>query len=106
MYILYISYIFVKNIVIMSTMTSSGNVSHRKLIDIPENVFGALTIKAAAMGTNLKKLIEDILIREVNDMEDAEIYKYLASTRPEGKVMLTDSEQEAFERKMGIGKYR
>lgn len=53
-----------------------------------------------------KKLIEDILIREANDMDDAEVYKYLASTRPEGKIMLLDAEQDEFERKMGIGKYR
>lgn len=53
-----------------------------------------------------KKLIEDILIREANDMDDAEVYKYLASTRPEGKIMLSDAEQDEFERKMGIGKYR
>lgn len=85
---------------------SAGNVSHRKLIDIPEDVFSTLSIRAAAMGTSLKKLIEDILVREANDMEDAEVYKYLLSTRPEGKVMLSDAEQDEFERKMGIGKHR
>lgn len=90
----------------MRTAVTTSNISRRKLIDIPENVFNTLNIKAAAMGTNLKNLIEDILIKEAEDMEDAEVYKYLASTRPEGKVMLSASEQEDFERKMGIGKYR
>ncbi len=71
--------------------------THRKLIDIPENVFQALSIKAAAMGTNLKKYIEELLVREMEDMEDAEIYKYLAATRPEGKVMLSKDEQADFE---------
>lgn len=90
----------------MNTATPVSNVSHRKLIDIPEEVFRTLTIKAATMGTSLKKLIEDILIREAEDMDDAEIYKYLVATRPNGKVMLTETEQEEFERKMGLGKYR
>lgn len=71
--------------------------THRKLIDIPENVFQALSIKAAAMGTNLKKYIEELLVREMEDMEDAEIYKYLVATRPEGKVMLSKDEQADFE---------
>lgn len=80
--------------------------TRRKLIDIPENVFQALSIKAAAMGTNLKKYIEELLVREMEDMEDAEVYKYLVSTRPEGKIMLSESEQDKFERKMGLGKYK
>ena len=58
--------------------------SHRKLIDIPGNVF---------QGT-----IEDMLVREMEDMDDAEIYKYLVSTRPEGKVMLNAQEKEDFEK--------
>lgn len=90
----------------MNTPLSTNIPSHRKLIDIPEDVFHSLTIKAAAMGTSLKKLIEEILIREAEDMDDAEIYKYLASTRPDGKVMLNEKEQDEFERRMGLGKYR
>lgn len=58
------------------------------------------------MGTSLKKLIEDILIREAEDMDDAEVYKYLVARHPDGKVMLSESEQDEFERKMGLGKYR
>ena len=78
--------------------TSSLNIpTHRKLIDIPENVFQALSIRAAAMGTNLKKYIEGLLVREMEDMEDAQIYKYLVSTRPGGKVMLNEQEQAEFE---------
>ena len=91
----------------MNTTTASvDNPSHRKLIDIPENVFRTLTIKAAAMGTSLKKLIEEILIREAEEMDDAEVYRYLVSSRPEGKLMISEIEQDAFERKMGLGKYR
>lgn len=85
---------------------SQSKSSHRKLIDIPEDVFKALSLKATAMGMNLKKYIEHLLVQEAEEMEDAEVYKYLAATRPEGKVMLSESEQDEFERKMGIGKYR
>lgn len=90
----------------METATSIRKKPHRKLIDIPEDVFSTLNIRAAAMGTSLKKLIEGILIREANDMEDAEVYRYLVATRPEGKKMLSPSEQDEFERRMGIGRHR
>ena len=71
--------------------------TRRKLIDIPEDVFQTLNLKATAMGTNLKKFIEDLLIRESEDMDDAELYKYLVATRPEGKVMLNADEKKDFE---------
>ena len=59
----------------MSTISANpAQPSHRKLIDIPEDVFRALTLKAAAMGINLKKYIEQLLIEEANGMEDAELY--------------------------------
>lgn len=90
----------------MNSTYTAGINTHRKLIDIPDNVFSALNIRAAAMGTSLKKLIEDILVREVDEMDDAIIYKYLVATKPEGKVMLSDKEQEEFEKTMGIGKFR
>ena len=89
----------------MATQTLKPQV-HRTLIDIPDEVFKTLNIKAAAMGTNLKKLIEDIISQEASDMEDAEVYRYLVSTRPEGQEVLSEQEQEDFERLMGIGKYR
>lgn len=90
----------------MNTITSSSAISHRKLIDIPEDTFRVLSIKAAAMGTNLKKLIEEIIIREAEELDDAAVYNYLVSTRPEGKKILNLSEQDEFERRMGLGKYR
>lgn len=105
MSISHICYIFAKNLH-MKTTVSAGTPSYRKFIDIPEDAFRTLTVKAATMGISLKKLIEDILIREAEDMDDAEVYKYLVSTRPEGKAMLSESEQDEFERKMGIGQYR
>lgn len=91
----------------MGTVSTANNSQlHRKLIDIPEDVFSILNMKAAAMGMNLKKYIEQLLIDEANDMDDAELYRYLVLTRPEGKMMLDAEEQEDFERRHGIGKYR
>ena len=89
----------------MATQTIKSQV-HRKLIDIPDDVFKTLNLKVAAMDTNLKRLIEDMVIQEASDMEDTEVYRYLVSTRPEGQEMLSEPEQNDFERRMGIGKYR
>ena len=86
-----------KNYNDMDSTSTARIATRRKLIDIPENVFQALSIKAAAMGTNLKKYIEALLIREMEDMEDAEVYKYLVANRPEGKIMLDENEQADFE---------
>ena len=85
----------------MNTITAAGP-SHRKLIDIPADVFNTLSVKAAAMGLNLKKYIENLLIEEANGMDDADLYRYLVSTRPEGKEMIAAEEQAAFERRHGI----
>lgn len=73
------------------------NKPHRKLIDIPEDVFAILSLKATAMGLNLKNYIEQLLIDEANEMDDADLYRYLVSSRPEGKVMLNEQEKADFE---------
>lgn len=79
---------------ISATHTQS---SRRKLIDIPEDVFRALSVKAAATGLNLKKYIEQLLIEVANEPSDADIYRYLSETRPEGKIMLNQNEKANFE---------
>lgn len=82
----------------MNTISATtSRSSHRKLIDIPEDVFRALSIKAAAMGLNLKKYIEQLLVEEANEPDDATLYQYLSETRPEGKIMLNHSEKADFE---------
>ena len=58
--------------------------TRKKLIDIPENVFRNLSIKAAANGTNLKKYIENLLVKDATDIDDNKIYAYLSNTIPEG----------------------
>lgn len=80
----------------MNTPTTAAVPMHRKLIDIPEDVFQALSIRAAAVGTNLKKYIEQLLVREMEDMDDAEVYRYLVKTRPEGKVIVSEQEKDEF----------
>lgn len=87
----------------MNTCSTTGHPgSRRKLIDIPADVFGILSVKAASLGMNLKNYIEQLLIQEANEMEDADLYRYLVSTRPEGKIMLSKEEQEDFERSYGL----
>lgn len=89
-----------------TTTITKSQPSHRKLIDIPEDVFRTLNLKAAALGINLKKYIEQLLVEEANEMDDAEIYRYLVATRPEGKVMVNEQEKDDFMRRHGIGKHR
>lgn len=89
-----------------SVQSKSQQPSHRKLIDIPEDVFRTLSVKAAAMGLNLKKYIEQLLVEEAAEMDDAEVYRYLVSTRPEGQVMISEDEKDDFMRRHGIGQYR
>lgn len=79
---------------------------HRKLIDIPEDIFSVLSMKATSMGMNLKKYIEHILAIEAEEMDDAEVYKYLVAKRPEGKVMLNTSEKDDFMKRHKLGQYR
>ena len=96
-----------ENFTIMNTATATHpQHSHRKLIDIPEDVFRTLNLKATAMGINLKKYIEQLLVEEANEMDDAEIYRYLVATRPEGQVMVSEQEKDDFMRRHGIGQYR
>lgn len=90
----------------MNTTTVTPRSTRRKLIDIPEDVFRTLNLKAAALGINLKKYIEQLLVEEANEMDDAEIYRYLVSSRPQGKVMVNEQEKDDFMRRHGIGQYR
>lgn len=74
----------------------------RKNIDIREDVFHFLSIKAAASGTNLKNYIETLLEKDVEDMNEAATYQYLCNARPDGNIALNDQETENFENWLGI----
>lgn len=73
-------------------------IKRRKVIDLPEDVFRYLSIKAAAEGRNLKNYIENLLAKDVEDMEDSETYRYLCKTSPEEKVLQNKEEQDSFEK--------
>ena len=59
----------------------------RKVIDIPEDVFRYLSIKAVAQGT---------------DMQDSEVYGWLVKNEPDGLVAVDEKEQAVFEQKLGL----
>jgi hypothetical protein len=75
-------------------------VRKRKIIDIDENTFRILSIKAAERGTNLKVLIEKSLDKMAEDIEESELYAYLVKTFPEGKEII--SGKGDFESWLGI----
>ena len=83
-------------------MNSTAIRTKRKNIDIREDVFHFLSIKAAASGTNLKNYIETLLEKEVEDMDESDTYQYLCNTRPEGSVALNEEETENFENWLGV----
>lgn len=102
MYILfleYIVYICGANELVMNTAAIP---TKRKNIDIREDVFRFLSIKAAASGTNLKKYIENLLEKDVEDMDETAIYQYLCKTKPDGNVALDEKESETFENWLGV----
>ena len=77
-------------------------VRKRKLIDIDENTFKILSIKAAEKGTNLKDLIEKSLDRLAEDIEESELYTYLVKNVPEGKQVVSGKEKDDFENWLGV----
>ncbi|HBK30109.1 MAG TPA: hypothetical protein DEF88_12740 [Porphyromonadaceae bacterium] len=82
--------------------TSSKKGIRRKNIDIPEDAYRLLSAKATEQGTNLKRYIEKLLIEEAEDIEDAELYAHLLSTKPNGFEMASEEETKQFERSLGL----
>lgn len=89
-------------------MDTAIKVTKKKVIDIPEDIFRYLSMKAAWQGTNLKKYIEGLLVKDVEDivanMDDSEAYKWLSEHEPEGHVMVSKAEKHDFENWLGIRK--
>ena len=81
-------------------------IKKRQVIDIPDDIFRYLSIKAAAKGTNLKKYIEGILERDVENMvgnmDDSEAYRWLSKNEPEGLVAAGKEEQDEFRKWLGV----
>lgn len=78
----------------MNTVAFNKTEKTKKLIDLPNDVCRRLAVRAAAMGTSVKRLIEGIVIDSVEDTDDDAIYAYLCRTRPDGHELMSDKEQE------------
>lgn len=98
-YTLYIVYIpiFVKKKIMGATVTH-----RRMIIDLKEDTFKALSVMAARQGTNLKKLIENLLDKTAEEYDDSEAYRYLSENYPDGKVKLEEKERKEFMDWLGV----
>lgn len=74
----------------------------RKQIEIKPETFKALSIQAAEKGTNLKRYIESILDEKAEEAEDLYLYNKYVKNNPECWEMLDPTEQEAFEKELGL----
>ena len=87
-------------------MDTAIKLTKRKVIDIPEDVFRFLSVKAAMQGTNLKRYIESLLAKDVEDMvagmDDNETYRWLSKYEPDGHVKVEEKEKQDFENWLGI----
>lgn len=100
-HIYYISLWMLKN----DVMNTAIKITKRKVIDIPEDIFRYLSVKAAMQGTNLKKYIEGLLAKDVEDMvagmNDNEAYQWLSRNEPDGHVRVGEKEKRDFENWLG-----
>ena len=74
----------------------------RKNIDIKAETFRALSIKAAANGTNLKKYIEQILDTKAAEEEDLYLFNKHVKDNEACWIPLDKEEQAAFEKELGL----
>ena len=87
-------------------MDTTVKATRRKIIDIPEDIFRYLSVKAAMQGTNLKRYIEGLLAKDVEDMlagmDDNDAYRWLSKNEPDGYVRVGKKEKQDFENWLGI----
>jgi len=74
----------------------------KKIINLKEDTFKALSVMAARQGTNLKKLIESLLDKTAEEYDDSEAYRYMSEKYPEGKVKLEKNERKEFMDWLGV----
>ena len=74
----------------------------KKIIELKENTFKVLSIMAAKQGTNLKRLIENLLDKTAEEYDESEYYRYLSEKYPDGKVMLESKERKEFIDWLGV----
>lgn len=74
----------------------------RKIIDLKEDTFKTLSVMAARQGTNLKRFIENLLDKAVEEYDDRETYRYLSKNYPDGKIPLKKEERKEFMDWLGV----
>ncbi len=80
-----------------------ATIPHRKkIIDLKEDTFRSLSVMAARQGTNLKRLIENLLDKTAEEYDEEEAYRYLSKNYPDGKVMLEKKERKEFMDWLGV----
>lgn len=60
------------------------------------------SVMAARQGTNLKKLIENLLDKTAEEYDDSEAYRYMTENYPDGKVKLDKNERKEFMDWLGV----
>lgn len=87
----------------MSTTISTNKIEKKKkLLDLPEDVIITLSVQAAREGKSAKAYMEKLLISAAEDLEDVTTYSFLSKTQPEGHIMVSEAEKNAFEQKYGL----
>lgn len=76
--------------------------SKRKIINLKDETFKALSMMAIQNGTNLKHYIETTLDRIAEDYADKNLYAYMEKNYPDGKEPLNDKEKKQFEDWLGV----
>ena len=97
-YIWYIFFIFAEKKKMMETALSHK----RKIIDLKEDTFKTLSVMAARQGMNLKRFIENLLDKAVEEYDDRETYRYLSKNYPDGKIPLKKEERKEFMDWLGV----
>lgn len=74
----------------------------KKIIDLKEDTFKALSVMAARQGTNLKNLIESLLDKTAEEYDDSEVYRYISENYPDGQIKLEKNERKEFMDWLGV----
>lgn len=68
----------------------------KKIIDLKKDTIKTLSVMAARQGTNLKKLIENLLDKTAEEYYDSESYRYMSENYPDGQIKLEKNERKEF----------
>lgn len=85
-----------------TTIPASSTEKGKKIIDLPKNVITVLAVQAAKAGKSTKAFMESLLIDAASRFDDMSTYEYLSNMQPEGHVMVSEREKEAFEKKYNL----